>query len=410
MLGAQFSAQAADGVTQAALADAIVLEPLRQGTPERILGLFALTLLPYSVVSPFLGVLVDRLSRHRILVGTNLCRAVLLAGVPLWAPRLPGDTGLYAAMLLLLGLGRLFLTTKGAVLPGVVMERRLVRANSVSSGGGMVSALLGGVSGVALSGLLGPLGAIGTAGALYLLPAAIASRIDLPCRPPSPHGTWGAALARVVVELRHGLNHVARAPGARLGLASIFVLRTLAMFVAIAAVLLIKQHFPGAEERVGRLSHSALALGLAGLGAFAGAASAPMLERRLDEARMVVFGYLVSALALLALGSIAGVGSLLVLMAVGGFGSFLTKVAVDALVQESLPDEYRGRAFALYDILYNAASVVAGAVIVLTWGASVEALLLATGGATLFFGLVFALALRSSGLLAGGAFRPRQTA
>jgi hypothetical protein len=37
-------------------------------------------------------------------------------------------------------------------------------------------------------------------------------------------------------------------------------------------------------------------------------------------------------------------------------------VAVDAQVQEALPDEYRGRAFALYDILYNVASVVAGAI------------------------------------------------
>ncbi len=69
LLGAQGIAQMADGFAQAVFAEEIVLDP--QGTPTRTLALFALTLLPYSLLGPFTGVLVDRWRRRSILVWTN---------------------------------------------------------------------------------------------------------------------------------------------------------------------------------------------------------------------------------------------------------------------------------------------------------------------------------------------------
>ena len=48
LLGAQCIAQMADGLAQVAFAEEIVLDP--QGTPTRTLALFALTLLPYSLL------------------------------------------------------------------------------------------------------------------------------------------------------------------------------------------------------------------------------------------------------------------------------------------------------------------------------------------------------------------------
>ena len=66
LLGAQGIAQMADGFAQAAFAEEIVLDP--QGTPTRTRALFALTLLPYSLLGPFTGVLVDRWRRRSLLV------------------------------------------------------------------------------------------------------------------------------------------------------------------------------------------------------------------------------------------------------------------------------------------------------------------------------------------------------
>src|SRR5665809_163896 len=109
LLGAQCIAQMAYGLTEVAFADEIVLDP--QGTPTRTLALFALTLLPYSLLGPFTGVLVDRWPRRSILVWANVARAVLLVSLPLWMGALPGDTALYASVLLLLGFGCLLYTS-----------------------------------------------------------------------------------------------------------------------------------------------------------------------------------------------------------------------------------------------------------------------------------------------------------
>ncbi|MCA1837491.1 MAG: MFS transporter, partial [Actinobacteria bacterium] len=113
LIGAQFLGQAADGMAQAVFAYILVLEPLNTGAPSEIFKLFALTLLPYSAISPFLGVLVDRWSRRSLIVWTNLIRGALLLTIPLWRHAFPGHLALYIAVLTLLGFGRLFLTTKG---------------------------------------------------------------------------------------------------------------------------------------------------------------------------------------------------------------------------------------------------------------------------------------------------------
>ena len=180
LLTAQFAGQAADGFAQAVAFEVLVLDPFNQGTPGRVLAIAALTLLPYSLVAPFLGVFVDRWPRRNVLSWTNLGRAALLVTFPLWSLLTPGDFELYAAVFLLLGAGRLFLTAKGATLPVVLHEHHLLRGNSISSGGGMVSALLGGVLGVVGAGTVGTAPAFVVSGGIYLFSGLAAARISSP--------------------------------------------------------------------------------------------------------------------------------------------------------------------------------------------------------------------------------------
>ena len=124
------------------------------GTPGRILALFALTLLPYSLLSPFMGVFVDRWPRRGLLVWTNVIRAALLASRSRCGrKRSPVTPSCCVSLLLILAFGRLFLTTKGALLPAVLHDHHLLRGNALSAGGGMVAALAGGAVGVGLAGL-----------------------------------------------------------------------------------------------------------------------------------------------------------------------------------------------------------------------------------------------------------------
>ncbi|MGH2775545.1 MAG: MFS transporter [Actinomycetota bacterium] len=396
LLGAQCLAQMADGLAQVAFAEEIVLDP--QGTPTKTLALFALTLLPYSLLGPFTGVLVDRWPRRSILVWSNLARSLLLVSLPLWMGALPGDTALYASVLLLLGFGRLFLTTKGASLPVVLREHHLLRGNSVSGGGGMISALVGGVAGIGVAAIASTETAFIIAGLLYTVGALVARRISNPMAHPHKHlERVGDAAARIATELVEGIREIWGRERARLPLFGIFVLRVAAMFVALIAIEVIRTEYTAANDS-GRLSASALALGAAGVGAFIGALTAPAMGRRLSKPALLIVGFVVSGASMLVAAPMLELTTTIGLTLFGGFGAFVAKVSVDAQVQEALPDEYRGRAFALYDILYNLASVVAALFLVAFFESSLGALLASGGALVLLLAWLLARAMKKAGM------------
>jgi hypothetical protein len=404
LLAAQVSSQMADGMAQASFANVLVLEPLGQDTPGKVLAVSALTLLPYSMVSPFLGVFIDRWPRRGLLVVSSIVRALLLLAAPLWISASEGDELLYVVVLALLGVSRLFLTTKGAVLPVLLKERDLVRGNAVSGGGGMIAALAGGVAGLGLIAWVGDRFTLVAAGGLYAASTLPASAISSRMAHPQERLTSVAAeLKRIALELGGGMMAVWRRVQVRLALASIFVLRTIVVFVAIIAILAIKQRYPEVSDRFGRLSTSAVALGAAGAGSFLGAITAPWAARRLTPGGLVLLGFAVAGAGLVTLGAIGSLEAILVLAFVTGYGAFVAKISVDAQVQAGLPDDYRGRAFALYDILYNLASVAAAATIVVF--ANPEALrpaLLIAGATTGALAGGLGAAMKRAGMLAGG--------
>jgi MFS family permease len=400
LLGAQWLAQLADGLAQATFAEHVVLEPGSEGGPEAILAVFALTLLPYSVVAPFLGVFVDRWARRSLLTWTNVGRAVLLALVVLPPAGVPSTPWLLAGALAILGLGRLFLTTKSAALPVVLHERDLLKGNAVSGGAGMIAALLGGIIGLGALAVAPPAAVFGIAGGVYALSALTVRRLSRPMR----HGEsaaegLGAALATVARELVTGIAEIYRRPRARLSLASIFILRSAVMLVAVAAVLVIRDSFPGAGDRFGRISTGALALGTSSVGAFVGALATPALGRRFGNAGLVLLGFAVSGSGIALLGGFSELEALLTLTALGGFGAYVAKIATEAQVQEAVPDDFRGRAFSIYDILYNLASVVAAAVLLAFAGASYRSVLLPAGLVTLGLAAALGAAMKRSGML-----------
>jgi hypothetical protein len=339
-----------------------------------------------------------------VLVGTNLCRAVLLGSLPAWDDALPADLALYGALLALLAFGRLFLTTKAAVLPVLLGETHLLQGNAISGGAGMIAALVGGVLGLGAAAALGPALVFALSGALYFASAIAAYRLGrlAPARVASDE-PLGEAFGRIALELRRGLLEVWERRRARVALGAIFVLRSAVMLTALAAVLIIKNEYPGAGDRVGRLSAGALALGTSSLGAFAGALFVSWFGRRFGSARLILQGFVVAGAGIVALGGIPDLRAVLILTAIAGYGAYVAKIAADAQVQEALADAYRGRAFALYDVLYNLASVTAAAVIVAFQEINFRALFVPAGGATLALTALVWAAMRRADMLGSRA-------
>ena len=398
LLAAQFLAQMADGLAQAAFADRIVLDP--QGTPTRTLALFALTLLPYSALGPFTGVFVDRWKRRSILVWSNVARAALLISLPVWMGAVPGEAELYAGVLVLLGFGRLFLTTKGATLPVVLHEHHLLRGNAISGGGGMIAALVGGVIGIGVAAVASTEIAFVTAGLMYAGASLTARTITNPMGHPRENvERVRDAASRIAHELVEGVREIWARDRVRLPLLGIFVLRIAAIFVALVAIEVIRDAYAAGDD-AGRLSASALALGSAGVGAFIGAVTAPVMGRRFSKPSLLIIGFVVSGAGMLLAAPILNLTSTIGLTLLGGYGAFVAKVAVDAQVQEALPDVYRGRAFSLYDILYNLASVVAALFLVAFFGAALGILLAVGGIAVLLLAGGLAGAMKRAALFA----------
>src|SRR5436305_5797002 len=78
LLFCRLASQWADGLFQAGLAGAVLFNPERQADPLAIAGGFAVILIPYSVVGPFAGALLDRWDRRRLLIVANLVRGALV--------------------------------------------------------------------------------------------------------------------------------------------------------------------------------------------------------------------------------------------------------------------------------------------------------------------------------------------
>ena len=89
-------------------------------------------------------------------------------------------------------------------------------------------------------------------------------------------------------------------------------------------------------------------------------------------ARRSLFGSLVSTLGFAAL------------LFCGFFSFFLGKISSDTITQQSMPDDFRGRAFALYDIAYNIGFIVPAIILSMIWvegSASQTRLILMVSGA-----------------------------
>ncbi|MCZ0980373.1 MFS transporter [Streptomyces diastatochromogenes] len=144
LLAVRLLSQCADGVYQVALATYVVFSPEKQTSPGAIASAMAVLLLPYSLVGPFAGVLLDRWQRRQVFLYGNLLRALLACGTALLVLASVPDWLFYASALSVTAVNRFVLAGLSASLPRVVDEERLVMANSLSPTAGTLAATVGG--------------------------------------------------------------------------------------------------------------------------------------------------------------------------------------------------------------------------------------------------------------------------
>ncbi|MFJ8954105.1 MFS transporter [Streptomyces sp. NPDC102340] len=365
LLTLRLLSQGADGVYQVALATYVVFSPEKQTSPAAIASAMAVLLLPYSLVGPFAGVLLDRWRRRQVFLYGNLLR-VLLASVTaaLMLSHTP-DWLFYASALCVTAVNRFVLSGLSAALPRVVDAERLVMANSISPTAGTLAATLGGglAFGVRLIAADSD-AAVVLIGALLYLCAALASlRMDAQLLGPDPEliqPRLGAALTGTARDLSAGVRHLVSRPSAARALAAMTVMRFCYGALLVMVLMLCRYAWSSTESE--GLALLGLAMGVSGAGFFVAAAITPAAVGRFGAAGWIALCAGTASVLELALGLTFEPAPIVVAAFVLGLTTQAAKIATDTVVQSSIDDGFRGRIFSVYDVLVNVSFVGAAGV------------------------------------------------
>ena len=363
LLGVRLVSQYGDGLFQAGLAGSLLFSPERQASPAAIASGFAILLLPYSLVGPFVGVFLDRWSRRTILAVANLLRALLV--VPAAALIWTHAEGAAFALLALgvIAINRFFLAGLSAAQPHVVEDRLLVTANAVAATLGTLCYSVGlatavvvrpddhGYATVALAGGIG-----------YLLSAVLARvwfrRDELgPDAEERVGGSITAALAVVARGMVAGFGHLARRPAPGSALLAQAAHRGLYGVLALAVLVLYRHTFFPDQPHASMAGLGQIVIA-GGLGSLLAAFLTPPVVRRIGAWRwiaavMAMVGVVVFALGLPFRPGLFTVAVFLINVAAQG-----TKIVVDTMLQYECDDAYRGRVFSINDTAFNLSFVI----------------------------------------------------
>ena len=381
LLGVRWSGQATDGLFQSALASFVLFSPERQADALSAAIAFAVVLLPYSLVGPFVGTILDRVSRQRALLFANAARGINLLVVA-WLV-FSGQTGIELTVFVLIafGINRLILAGLSAGLPLVIEPKSLISANALAVTGGSVLVVLGGGLGVAIRNLFDSLAVADHADAMlvliasggYLTASLMALRLGRKEIGPLPHEVKEASLKEGLIEMREGFAFLRTHQDAIRGILATAVQRGGITALTLTALLLQRNTFNSPDNPEDGLRGFGIVLAIAGIGITIGALTAPYGVARFGRHRWIKWSMLLSAFGPL----ILVVSQTEIALALTGFFVALcgqnVKVTNDALVQSKIDDYYRGRVFAVYDVLVNGAIVSGGLI---------AALLLPTSGVT----------------------------
>ena len=359
-----------DGIFQSALASFILFSPERQANALGAALAFAVVLLPYSVIGPFVGTILDRVSRQRAIAFSNLSRAITLSIIALLL--FQGHTGIEITIFVLIafGVNRLILAGLSAGIPLMIESKSLISANALAVTGGSVWVVLGGGIGLGMRSLLDSVTSADSADAYIILLGAVgyltaslfASNLKKDEIGPLEHEIKNASFTQGLIEMREGIKFLSQNIDAARGIAAVAVHRGGITALTLIALLLERNTFHDPADSEAGLAGLSFTLSIAACGFVVGAVIAPYGVRKVGRHRWMRLMLSASTLGpLFIVFSRTPLTLAIAAFVTALFGQSL-KVTNDALVQSKIDDIYRGRVFSVYDVVVNGA-IVSGAVI-----------------------------------------------
>ncbi|MFI1314135.1 MFS transporter [Streptomyces albidoflavus] len=405
---------AGDVMITVALASTVFFSVPTDEARGRVALYLAVTMLPFTLLAPVVGPLLDRLphGRRAAMAGSMLARAVL--ALVLSGAVATGSLEMYPAALGVLVASKAYGVVRSAVVPRLLPQGfSLVKANSRVTLGGLLATGVAAPVGAGLQ-MIGPGWPLYGACLLFLGGAFLSFRL-----PPKVDSARGERRALLAADEQHLAAAVdprwdpvtthnkemgndreeekdrekgrrRKGPGLRTvgpavthALAANACVRCQSGFLIFFLAFLLREH---------PLTGQSAAVSLAVVGVAAGAGNAlgtavgAWLRARAPE---VIIVTVVGALVAVAVSAAVffGAAVVAVLGAVAGFTQALAKLSLDALIQRDVPELVRTSAFARSETLLQMAWVVGGAIGIALplrgpLGLSVGALIVALGWLT----------------------------
>jgi MFS family permease len=355
LLELRTASQFGDGLFQAGLAGALLFNPERAVRPLAIAGAFAVLFLPYSLLGPFAGALMDRWDRRLVLVGANLGRLVAVALVGVCLVVGAGDVLVLCGALVVNGLARFVSSGLSAALPHVVPREQVVTMNSIASATAAVAAFAGASFMLIPRTIVGS-GDNGAASIILLVTVPLLIALLLSLRfgahvlgpDDTRRAIHGSVVYAVITGWMHGIRTVLNRPTVAATLSGLAAHRMVFGLNSLLVLLLVHS---GAAASVGALGGAMLFLAATGTGSFLANVVTPPAVRRWGR-----YATANGALAIAAAIQIAGAGLQLAVMVTCGFllgaAGQVVKLCADTAIQIDVDDALRGHVFAVQDSLF----------------------------------------------------------
>jgi len=354
--------QFGDGLFQAGIAGAILFNPEREAEPWAIAAAFAVLFLPYSLLGPFAGALLDRWDRRLVLIGANCGRLVVILVVGALLSAGLSDIPILLSALLANGFTRFVSSGLSAALPHVVPRDQVIAMNSVATATTSIAAFAGAIFMLLPRWLFGA-GDSGASVIIFMVAVPVSVALWLSMRfPPrllgpddSARAVHGSVLYAVATGWLHGARTVLAVPSVSSTLSGLAAHR-MVFGVNTLLVLVMVRHTEAAT--VAGFGTTVLFVSAGGAGQFLATVVTPTLVKKWGR-----YATPNGALAFAAAVQLCGATLNLPVMIVCGFllgaAGQVVKLCADTAMQIDVEDALRGHLFAVQDALFWLAFIIA---------------------------------------------------
>jgi len=324
----------------------ILLVYQMSGKPSAVALLMLIQTVPVILFGLFTGALLERLNRRQVMLVMDLARAILVALIPFC-------TQLYQIYFLSfwIAIGNIFfLPARDGIIPDLVDRPRLALANSfIAMSMGFVM-VVGPAIGGALTGFWGFDIAFFIDAATFLISAFYVWKIHyrVPARAPEV-----ISLKTIWKEIRDGFRYVHQHPDVEL-IAYLVFFTMIAIGILFPLLPEFNEHFLGGTDFTFGLITS-----FYGLGGLLGGPVGEWISRHWNKGKVIYYLLIVDSLIFMVFSVVPWLPASMFLIALWGINGFAWWVVYLALLQEVIPENFRGRLFTLMHQLENAGMVVA---------------------------------------------------